>query len=617
MVGLRRKSWVANGLRAGILAAVAVAPGADRSSFAAAPEANAPAAGQATAKPKADPGEVLAALRNLRDALAKDAPAGGSGSKAKPSGLPSEPARAIVKPTIDAAGLDAMLGRVLAASKVQPGPATSDVEFVRRVYLDTTGQLPTPEQVLTFCQDQGRGKRAKLVDELLASPDFAQNWARYWRDVIKYRAPNPNPNQVGYPALEAWLTEQFEKNTPWDEVARNLIAARGRTDENGAVAFGLGQMTQAVELAGEVSRVFMGVQIQCAQCHDHPNDPWKREQFHEFAAYFTGLGQKRHYVNGKGNGPAVFELTSRPKARYTMPDLKDPQKQIPVNPKFFLEGVDSSEADAKDLSPDDRRALAARLVTSPDNPWFAKAFVNRVWSTLMGEAFVSPIDDLGPTREPNAPEVFDELASQWQRGGYDVRWLFRTVMNTQAYQRRVRSTASAVGRTPFAANCASRLRGDQIYDALVQALDLGGEPGGRGQGRKAVAQAGLAQGKGKAAKGLRTPRAAFEAIFGVDPSTPDDDVLGTIPQALFLMNSPIVQRGVQARNGTVLGEILAATPDNRAALDALYLRVLARKPTAKEVQICGSCLDKVGDRREAFEDIYWALINTTEFVSRR
>jgi Protein of unknown function (DUF1553) len=358
----------------------------------------------------------------------------------------------------------------------------------------------------------------------------------------------------------------------------------------------------------------------------------------------------------------VFAVVVQGPRRYTMPDKINPQTQIPIAPRFFLS---SSKANPEPILPEtlavpDRRALAASYVTGQDNPWFARAYINRIWYTLMGEAFYEPIDDIGPERTPKAVDVLDPLAEQWQQGGYDVRWLFRTILNTEAYQRRIRSTANEAGKTPFASSCPSRLRADQVYDALVQALSLPSDekaqtsqpakPGAnnpgtatnarnpqatlsmgdprrqkgqvqtKGAAKKAAAAAGLATQIGKKpAADMRGggQRRLFDRLFGVDPSVPNDDVMGTIPQALFLMNSPMINNRTQAKPGTVLGEILSTAPNERAALGALYVRVLSRQPTTHEVEVCGRYLASVGDPREAFEDIYWSLINTTEFLTRR
>lgn len=519
----------------------------------------------------------------------------------------ARPERSVKAPTLDAKGLDALIDKKLAADKTSVARQTSDEEFIRRVTLDVTGKLPTPDQVRAFVQSRKPNKRSDLINQLLDSPDYASNWARYWRDVVKFRATADNPRLMNFPKLEEWLTEQFAAKTPWDQISKSMITATGTTEDNGATVFTAAHMAMPNEVAGEVSRVFLGVQIQCAECHDHPSDIWKREQFHQFAAFFAGVQARRRLADGT---PGLTIATRGGKPRYTMPDLKDPQKSIPVEPRFFLA---SSEAEipAK-LTAQQRRELAADLVTGQDNPWFAKSFVNRIWYAFMGDGFYNPVDDLGPTREPNNPEVLEALATQFQQSGYDIPWLFRTILNTKAYQREARSSSSVVGRTPLAANCPSRLRSDQIYDAL-QSVGVRLEPPA-GMRRGAAGAGNVA---GAAILRRIGPRGLFDTVFGVDPSTPNEDVLGTIPQALFLMNSPPIHAAVQARPGTLLGEILAATPDNRAALEALYLKVLSRRPNAKEVEICGNYMMHVGNRREAFEDIFWGLLNSTEFLSRR
>ncbi len=565
--------------------------------------------------------QAIGALTEIHAAVTKENAAGSSAAK-----RPDRPKKTITKPTLTPAELDTLVDQFLVESKTPAATQTTDVEFVRRIYLDVTGKLPTPEQTIAFLTTKEKDKRGKLIEHLLNSPEYATNLGRYWRDVIRYHATNQNAQQIGLVQFETWLKDQFAKNRPWDEVAHDLITAKGRNDENGAVAFPLAHESMAVELAGEVSRVFLGVQIQCAQCHDHPSDKWKRQQFHEFAAFFAGA-RSRRANKAEAGVPAVFEVVLLGKPKYTMPDKKDPQTQIPVAPKFFL------ASDAKPLpnglTSEERHEIAADYITDQNNPWFAKAFVNRVWGTLMGDSFYSPVDDIGPEREPKASEVLETLASQWAKGGYDVRWLYRTILNTKAYQREVRSTYSASSKTPFAANCASRLRADQILDSLAAALNLpmgGGGAGGAAAKNAANKKGALSKellsavGKAKGAAGMggaNAQRFQFNALYGVDPSMPGDEILGTIPQALFLMNATPINRAIEARPGTVLGEILTTHMDNRQALNALYLRVFAREPTPQEVKTCGRYLEVVGNRKEAFEDIFWSLINSTEFITRR
>jgi hypothetical protein len=583
----------------------------------------APAAEPTTTAKETQKAKGEAKVKKARKAASESA--GKEGTSRSQARLPERPAKVVAKPTLTSEALDSLIDRHLAEAKVPEATGTTDVEFVRRVTLDLTGKLPTPEQVYNFVQTHAKDKRPKLIEFLLNSKDFATNLAHYWRDVIKFRATNPNGGQVGYDEFEEWIAAQIEKNRPWDEIARDVITASGRNDENGAVALSLAHESQAVEMAGEVARIFMGVQIQCAQCHDHPTDSWKRQQFHEFASFFAGARSRK--VDKETN---AFEVAvARGVPGYTMPDKEDPQKQIRVEPRFFL----AAEAPkVPGMTAEERRGLAASYVTGQDNPWFGRALVNRVWYTLMGEAFYSPIDDMGPDREAKSPEILETLASAWASGGYDIHWLYRTILNTRAYQREIRSTFTQAGRTPFASNCPGRLRSDQILDSLDQVLELHRlrNGGGRGPAGKVAAKAaGKAAGKnagltkdlvqtnGTANKVGRGERAQFSVLYGVDPSTPTDDILGTIPQALFLMNGPQLNRAMAADGNTVLGRILASAPDNRQALLALYIRVFSRGPTPKEQQTCLRYIDMTGNRQEAFEDIFWSLINSTEFITRR
>ena len=617
-------------------------------------------------KPRVKPTDKPLQAEKVKKAAArkkKQADATASSDDQTKAPLPKRPARSVTSPTLTSAELDRLISTFLTKNspKVEPATRTTDVEYVRRIYFDLAGRPPTPMQAQSFLSDRSKDKRARLIDTLLNSPEYAHNWAKYWRDVVMFHSTSENPAQVRFDMLEDWLSKQLKANKPWDEIVTGMITASGQNDENGAVAFPLAYQAQPVEMAGEVSRIFMGVQIQCAQCHDHKTDAWKQRQFHEFAAFFAGM-RPRNVVKAAPGQLPVFAVVLQGPRRYSMPDKNNPQKQIPIAPRFFLSSSKSTPEPAlpEALTVPERRALAASYVTGQDNPWFARAYINRIWYTLMGEAFYEPIDDIGPERSPKAVEVLDPLAEQWQKGGYDVRWLFRTILNTEAYQRRIRSTANEAGKTPFASNCPSRLRADQVYDALVQALSLPnddnaqpnqpvkpgannpapgknaqklqaalslgdptrqqGQPQTKGAAKKAAAAAGLASQVGKKAAAARRPgaqRLLFDRLFGIDPSVPNDDVMGTIPQALFLMNSPLINNRTQAKPGTVLGEILSTAPNERAALSALYLRVLSRQPTTHEVEVCGRYLASVSDPREAFEDIYWGLINTTEFLTRR
>jgi hypothetical protein len=387
------------------------------------------------------------------------------------------------------------------------------------------------------------------------------------------------------------------------------------------------QESKAEETAGEVSRVFMGVQIQCAQCHDHPTDRWKRDEFQQFAAFFSGLRTVNFSGNQVGAGQRVFGPRAVGQPIHQVANPKDPADMQRFAPSFFLN--ESKSELPVNISVESRRKLAASYIASQDNPWFAKAFVNRVWYALTGDAFYMPIDDIGPDRDGKNLEVLDALATAWANGGYDIKWLYETVANTKTYQRQSREPdASASADDPSGANCPTRLRADQILQNLRQVTGVpivGMKAPQFANRRMAAAAKAKAQEKAKAAgvpPQLAGPlgRAVLKAnqTFSFDPSTPDDEISGTIPQALFLMNAPDLNQAVEARDGSVLRKILEDNPkDDTAALDALYRRVLARSPNDDEKRVALGYVKEVNDRKEAFEDLFWSLLNSAEFLSRR
>jgi hypothetical protein len=528
-----------------------------------------------------------------------------------------------LSPTECAAQANELLSHELASLAGEPGTDSSDARaiagpandatFLKRAYLDLIGELPTPEEVTEFSFDPSADKRDRLVVRLLADERFGANWGRYWRDVILYRRSDDRA-LLASAALESYLTGHFNQGTSWDKIAQSFITATGDVRENGETAIFIGQMGETAETTAEVARIFLGIQIQCAQCHDHPTDRWKREQFHELAAFFPRVEIR---PVARGTGQRSFELVSvdrdrpgrrpgnirRAESEHRMPDLNDPTAEGTVmTPTFFLTGrqIDLGTPDLE------RRTLLANWITGERDPWFARAFVNRMWSELVGEGFYEPVDDMGPDRACSAPETLDLLATQFRANGFDVKWLFRTIASTEAYQRESRSRREA-DELPFAANCSQRLRADQLYNSLTTALGVS-TLGGGGRGRRG----------GGPRYGMGAPRSIFSFAFGFDPSEPREEIAMSIPQALALMNSPTINRSINAHDtGTALGGMLADGATDKAIIVELYLRCLAREPNPNELE---TCLDHVGqtpDRAEALEDIQWALINSTEFLHRK
>jgi hypothetical protein len=497
--------------------------------------------------------------------------------------------------------LDQLLDRALKADKIAPSPRTTDEQFIRRVTIDLTGKLPVPADVEEFAASGDPQKRAKLIDKLLASDDFARHWARYWHDVIISRATDMRVRRTDG-ALEEWLTEKFKANKSWANIARDMIMAQGElsydgTSTNGGMLFLLAHSgpDAANERAAETSRVFLGIQIQCAQCHDHPSDIWKRTQFHELAAFYARTRERLRPQQRQ------IELVSLPRGEHQMPDKDDPKKTTPVHPRFLT--GESIKPGQDDLT---RRKALADFITSKDNYWFAAALPNRVWGELIGQGFYQPVDNMGPLQEATYPDVLMWLAASFRATDYDIKALFRLILNTQAYQRQIRIGDTANEHLHFAAAYPTRLRADSLWESLVGVLGPMQGPGGpaaQGPAGRLFRRAGL--------------EGQFREAFDFDPSTKPDEVEGSVAQALLLMNNPVINARIRAEGNNLLGRILKAYPDDTDAIRMVYLRTLARKPTAHEMETCRKFVAQVGKRSEAYEDILWSLLNSAEFQTKR
>jgi uncharacterized protein DUF1549/uncharacterized protein DUF1553 len=430
-------------------------------------------------------------------------------------------------------------------------PVADDATFMRRVSFDLTGRPPEPAQLRGFLADSDRNKRAKLIDQLLETDAFGQRWAHFWRNVLFFNAP-ANPTRVNYEAFEQWLAGQFKQHASWDRITAEILAADGKNKDSGPDNFVLSCENQPTQLASETARVFMGVSIQCAECHDHPFDRWKREQFHELAAFFSP-------------------------GKYYMPDLKQPEEKTEMPARFLL-----GESPPPNLKADARRvAVAAFLVYNPNNYWFARAYVNRIWSELVGDGFYA-VDSLGPDEEAAHKLIINRMAYVFRNKQFDARWPFRLIMNTRVYQRQIRPLKSS--EELFTAVRATRLRADQVAKALERVT-----------------------GNDKLA-------ADVDRIFAVDPSIPLADVEGAIQQSLFLMNNPALQAAI--KNGPLTQRLLKISSPETLA-DELYFETLSREPTAAERRRVTEYLPLVPNRGEAISDLVWVLINSAEFIAKR
>jgi hypothetical protein len=483
------------------------------------------------------------------------------------------------------------LDRLLPASASTEFPATDEV-LIRRLYLDLIGRLPSPADLQEFQASADAGKVSALVDRLLALPQFGQRWGKYWSDVVRYRATNQQANRLVVFNEVDWLAEKFNANRPWSEIATEILTATGIDYETPEAFFVACHDGEAAEMAGEAARIFLGTQVACAQCHDHPYDPWKRDQFHELAAFFgkTDFRPRKDLAEQLGR-PIVLEVSEVliPAKQYRKPDLQDPSKPGEFVQPVFLTGqpLPMQTSDAQ------RREALADFVTSPQNPYFARAFVNRMWTELVGYGFVEPVDDLGSNRPIRQEKVFNVLARSFASSDYNVKALIRTIVLSSAYRRSI----SQEGSEEAPARMPTRLSSGQLFASLEWVL---GPLEANSMGRQ---------------RGVGGPRRGFESTFGYDPSTPDADIEGTIPQTLALMNNAAIESRVRAQGaGNLLAKLLVAQPADEGLADMLYQRVLGRKPSADERATCIAHLTASPSRAEGAEDILWALLNSAEFL---
>ncbi len=577
--------------------------------------------------------------------------------------------------------VDALINQALAEANVTPAPPTNDEDFLRRVSLDLAGDIPSPAAATLFGLNPDPEKRAKVIDQLLASDQYAKIWASYWTDVIILRATEQRVRIAQF-ALENWLEAQFAQNRHWDDITHDLLTATGSVSEAGQTGLIFAHTGDPQELTAEVSRIFLGIQMSCANCHDHPTDKWKREQFHQLAAFLPRISVRREdpqqpnsfvvtsvdtqpgrgrmqdfdpvrvfqfmdrnrdgqITKDEARGPLAerfddalgradadkngklsakefenvrppMDEAGRGSDEYYMPDLNDPSSRGTLTQPVFLLSEVKGPKLAQGAGDLERRNALSDYITAKSNPWFAKAFVNRVWGELLGEGFYMPIDDIGPERSAQMDEVLTYLARMFSNNNYDVKWLYRTIALTDAYQRQIRSIDPTQETPAFASAAPTRLRSDQIFHALQEVLGVTGQTTVAGRRMNGDPQLAMA-----VRAGLDPTRLAFGQLFGFDPSTPQEDLLGNVPQALFMMNSPQLNTALNARGNTRLGLVLQKYSNDDDALNELYLLALTRNPTIAESEINNKYIRSMENRHEAFEDILWSLLNSTEFLSKR
>ena len=472
---------------------------------------------------------------------------------------------------------------------LSPVARSSDEEFIRRVHLDLIGTLPTPDEVRSFLADGSEEKRARLIDSLLERPEYVDYWALKWSDLL--RAHRRSLGEKGLASFSSWLKQRLRANAPLDEIARELITAKGNLYSSGPVAFYFVDKTPE-ELAETTAQIFCGIRLGCARCHHHPFEVWGQEDYYALASFFTGVSRKDNKEQGSFGGAQGIKFA-------TAPPMKHPQSGIALAPRAF--GWQPADAENSDV----RVPLAAWL-TGPENPRFARTVVNRYWGYLLGRGLVHPIDDLSTTNPPVFPPLLDALSADFVARKHDLKHLLRTIANSSVYQLAsdIDPEIDAQGefftrRIPF------RLPAEVLLDAVNQAAGTREAFANLPPGTRAIA--------------LPDPNvdSYFLTTFGRPrrTSTCECERMNRLDlsQVLHLANGEALHAKITDPNGRV-AKLLATGLKDAQIVEELYLATLSRMPTRREREVAGKHLAAANDRKEGVEDLLWALFNCSEFV---
>jgi hypothetical protein len=470
--------------------------------------------------------------------------------------------------------------------RLTPSGVCDDATFMRRSYLDIVGELPPPDAVEKFLADSGPDKRARLVDELLDRKEFVELWVMKWAELLEIRSHD----NVVYPKAALvyfeWLRNQMLAGVPLDQVVRDLLTASGSTLRDPAANY-YEMEPDPQKLAENTAQVFLGMRIQCAQCHNHPFDRWTLNDYYGFASFFAQIGRK------PGDDPRETVIFDRGDG-----EVKHPVTGAVMRPKFL-------GGDVPDLQGQSRREVLARWLTSPDNPYFARNIANIVWAHFLGRGIIEPVDDVRISNPPSNPELLDALAAKLVDYRYDFKKLVRDICLSRTYQLDTRaSDTNATDDRNFAKASIRRIRAEVLLDCISQVTDTQDKFAGLPRGARAVEIP-----DGNTADYFLTTfgRASRTTVCScevkVDPN---------LSQALHLLNGDTIETKVE--QGGVVKSLLKRgdTPDQVIA--NLYLRCLSREPTTNEIAELQRFFKAGSATEPVLNDVFWSLLNAKEFV---
>jgi hypothetical protein len=490
-------------------------------------------------------------------------------------------------------------------NEIQASPVAGDEEWVRRVYLDLVGRIPTLTEAREFLADKNPRKRAILVDALLENEDYVRNFTTIWTNNSIGRGA---PQRVSRTGMEKFYREAFAKNRPWNEIVVDILTASGHYEENGAVNYILAQMQMpddAVQLTAMTTRLFLGLQVQCTQCHNHPFNKWQQDQFWEFNSFFRQVDKRDHRKLDPKTGRQVDDYSEVVWKEFTGPvyyEKRSGMMQVAF-PRFQGHEVDPGVGV-------DRRAELAKLITEPadgEPAQLAQAMVNRTWSHFFGYGFTRPVDDMGPHNPASHPELLKRLAREFVAANYDVKQLVRWIVSTEAYQLssqysdKNRIDDPAAGEMPlFSHMYLKSMQAEQLYDSLIVASNAHQSGNGSWSAQEEQRRRWMQQ---------------FVVAFDNDENDESTTFNGTIPQALMMMNSELIDKACSVERGSFLFEQMSTPGGEPQKINDLYLAALTRKPTKAELTKMQKALARYGAAKlNGYQDMFWALLNSNEFI---
>ncbi len=470
--------------------------------------------------------------------------------------------------------------------RLNPSEVCSDEVFVRRIYIDMIGLVPSAEEYEQFVADPDPEKRAKLIDRLLERKEFTEMWVSKWAEWLMMRSV---ANRVSYKSVLLyynWLAERIADNVPLDQLVQELLTSNGGTFSEPATNY-YEVERDTLKVAENVAQTFMGMQIQCAQCHNHPFDRWTQNDYYNFAAFFSQIGRKQaedvreSIIFNSGGGEVRHPVTG--------------QNAVPV----FLGGAQP------DVRGQDRRKVMAKWLASPENPFFAENFVNRIWHHYFGIGIVDPVDDVRVSNPATNPELLKELARRFTESGYDYRQLIREICNSNTYQRTtVRNESNATDETNFSHQSARRIKAESLLDIISQVTSTKDKFRGLPLGARAVQIAdGATSNYFLTTFGRATRETVCACEVKMEPS---------LSQALHLLNGDTVNTKI--RQGGLVKQFADAKLPADEVISRLYISCLSRRPTEAELTKLRPLFAEGNDYSQACEDIFWALLNSREFL---